>query len=1056
MKLFFVAALALSLIPAKASDLYRSFVSPPLSAAPHVWWHWMNGNISKEGITADLEAMRRIGIAGAHSIDCGCDIPRGDVAFASPQWYEMALHAHNEAKRLGLELCFSNCSGYSASGGPWVKVEDSMKHVVVEECTVRSGEEVFLPVRSATHGHYRDIAVAAFRTPAKTFEITTGHCAERSVDSKKTRVSFTYGFEDEKTFDEIKVCYKPRNIIWDDSSRVDILVETSNDGRCWKEEAAIKDDLTPNYTASTAPHYHKCGTISAKFIRIVFKYRVSRYIKTHPVVFVGLGSYNRVKDLPEKIFAVAGEVRNKFDKIADRDTIVKKEDIVIIDPKFDSEGRLLNFVVPGESERWTVLRVGYASTGSVCSPASDFGKGFEVDKLNSKALDRYFDGHIAKLVKVCGIDPSSDPMGRAGFNMVLVDSWEVGSQNWTDGFEKTFEKICSYPIFGFLPCFAGFVVGSSEETEKFYDDFRKVIEELFAKNYVGRLSQRCREAGIMLSVEPYSNQPCSTMRYGYDVDCPMSEFWWKPPSDLTIDRSCKYVSSLGHILGRKYLGAESFTTFPEDGRWTQTPSDYKAIGDMAFANGVNRIVYHRYAHQPWTSHHAYPGMTMGYWGTHFERTQTWWDFAFDWIKYQTRCQYMLQEGVFKADFLLYTGSSVPQFPKFAVCNGRNVIPEGYAFDFIEKSLLDKLEKTDDGFIKAPGGTKYRFIAVPDDEKDIPATGFKTVRYSDILKTLEEMGVKPSLQDVSDAPSTNFSWISRSYAEGRSEAWFVANGSTNHVSKRIVLSASVRSAPQLWCAETGKREALRHNILSDGRVEVSFDLAPLASAFIVFDGLCKEPLAAVKKETISEYELKGAWTVKFKEPRRGTRPELALDSLQDLSTHSDNDIRFFSGVMVYEKTFSLPLPQLEKCDSVMLDLGDVAKLCRVKVNGEYCPIALWKKPYCADITSFAKKSNGLLTVEVEVANTWVNRIVGDIVEGYKSDVVWKRGFLSEIPRFIKEGRPSPTGRHCFYTYRHFRKRDARNMPQSGLLGPVKIQMSSARIESQTSLPLSVKK
>jgi hypothetical protein len=771
---------------------------------------------------------------------------------------------------------------------------------------------------------------------------------------------------------------------------------------------------------------------------------------------LGLGSYNRVKNLPEKIFAVSGELDAEDESITDKDKIVKRCGLKIIKPEFDSEGRLLNFKVPGKSERWTILRVGYASTGSVCSPASDFGEGYEVDKLNAQALDRFFDAHIAKLAEICKVDPSSDPVGRSGFNMILVDSWEVGSQNWTHGFEKSFEKICNYPIFEFLPCLAGFVVGSTQETEKFYNDFRMVIEELFANNYADRLSARCREAGLMLSVEPYSNQPCSTMRYARNVDCPMSEFWWKSPNELSVDRSCKYVSSIGHILGRKYLGAESFTTFPEDGRWTQTPSDYKAIGDLAFANGVNRIVYHRYAHQPWTSHHAYPGMTMGYWGTHFERTQTWWDFATDWIKYQTRCQYMLQEGVFKADFLVYTGSSIPQLPEYAVVNGRNIVPEGYAFDFIEKSLLDKLEKSEDGFIKVPGGTKYRFIAVPDNEENISIGDFKIVKYSDVSKALEEMGVKPSLQDVSKTIGSNFSWISRSYNDGNIESWFVANGSTNSVSKRILLSTSVKCAPQLWCAETGKRNALAYKILKDGRVEVSFDLAPLASAFIVFDRSFKDSLARVERALITEYELDGKWSIEFKEPRRGTRSELTLDNLVDLSKHSDNDIRFFSGTMVYRKTFSIPSSQLEVGDSITLNLGNVGKLCRLKVNGEDYPTALWKKPFVADIISYAKKSNGSVELEIEVANTWVNRIVGDIVEGFKTDVVWKGRILSEIPRFIKEGKASPTGRHCFYTYRHFYKRDVENLPESGLIGPVKIQISSERIESQTSLPLSVRK
>src|SRR5580765_2361586 len=111
---------SLALTNAVAADsLEQGFLQPPSSAKPHTWWHWMNGNITKEGITADLEAMQRVGVGGAQIFNVDCGIPHGDVQLMSPEWRELFKHAIKEADRLGIEICVHNCAGWSSSGGPW-------------------------------------------------------------------------------------------------------------------------------------------------------------------------------------------------------------------------------------------------------------------------------------------------------------------------------------------------------------------------------------------------------------------------------------------------------------------------------------------------------------------------------------------------------------------------------------------------------------------------------------------------------------------------------------------------------------------------------------------------------------------------------------------------------------------------------------------------------------------------------------------------------------------------------------------------------------------------
>ena len=150
------------------AELEKGFFDPPASARPHTWWHWMNGNVTKEGITADLEAMAQIGLGGAQIFDAGCDVPPGPVVFNSPLWFETIRHAVSEAKRLGLEIVHPNCSGWSSSGGPWIAPSNAMKSVVFSKAEVR-GPKRFSAKLAQPHtprDYYRDFRVVAFRIPA--------------------------------------------------------------------------------------------------------------------------------------------------------------------------------------------------------------------------------------------------------------------------------------------------------------------------------------------------------------------------------------------------------------------------------------------------------------------------------------------------------------------------------------------------------------------------------------------------------------------------------------------------------------------------------------------------------------------------------------------------------------------------------------------------------------------------------------------------------------------------------------------------------------------------
>ena len=1026
---------------AGSTALYSSFVDPPRSAAPHVWWHWMNGNVSKDGITADLEAMKEIGLAGAQSFDCSCGIPFGGVKFASDEWFDLVLHAHNEAKRLGLELCLANCSGYSSSGGPWVTPEDSMKEIVVEEAIVKDGESPVLPVGVDVNGFYRDIAAVAFPTPEAIVNVSAGVVPEVALADEEKTKTFTFDFGAEREFSELSMKMDSKAILWGAEGRVKIVVEVPGADGSWRVHAELGDHATPASSICGQRRYYRFEKVRASKARVSVAFKYKSYCRRVAVSGVALGVFGRMPDYAARtLFFTPTSIHDAKETDVEKGVAVKSGSVLVLKPDFDGSGRLGWRAPKG---RWTVLRVGYRCSGRYCEPASDFGRGLEVDKLDAAALERFFGAYVGKLVKKCGIDPKSDPVNRPGFNMVLVDSWEVGSQNWTKGFEDVFEKSRGYSIMKYLPVFTGYVVDSVSETDRVCRDFRLTVEESFAKNYADKFADLCHASGLLLEIEPYSPQPCSSARYARNVDCPMSEFWCvEKPDPLAIDLTPKYVASIGHVRGRKYLGAESFTSFAVLAGWRQTPWSYKAIGDIAYANGVNRIVYHRYAHQPWTSPDAAPGMTMGPWGTHFERTVTWWNYAKDWIKYQTRCQYMLQEGVYKADALVYVGShetprSRPVGPVWreSALSKKPILPIGYDWDFIGPDSLGDLVLTKDGKVKVPGGTEYSFIAVPDAEaQDVKLSGAKVVKFSEVADYLKE-NLKPAFE----TETKKLTWIRRGGYSGGEEAWFIATYSPTGCVADVTLRAESAAAPQIWDSVTGERTLASFDRLADGRVKVRFELGPCGSKFVVFGS----DACAMQKSYREEKKVPvgGSWTVEFLEPRRGAPESISLDSLADLSAHAQSGVKFFSGTCVYRKSVKIDPAAARDCAKAVIDLGKVGEIARVKANGVYAPVIAWMKPARADITAGVRKagSSGTLDLEIEVVNTWVNRIAGDIIDGFAPDWEWNQDrTIKSIPEYVKKGERAPSGRHCFYTYRHLYKSE--KLPVSGLVGPVEINLS----------------
>ena len=362
---------------------------------------------------------------------------------------------------------------------------------------------------------------------------------------------------------------------------------------------------------------------------------------------------------------------------------------------------------------WTILRFGATSTGATTRPAPVPGLGLECDKLDTAAPNTHFDAYIGTLLRDVGTHTS--PSG-AGWTSLHIDSWEMGAQNWTPSLREEFRRRRGYDLFPYLPAITGRIVESPEVSERFLWDLRQTAQELVLENHALHLRELGRRNGFGLSIEPYDMMPCSDMTLGAAADVPMCEFWLY---GFNTSFSVLEATSIAHTNGKRIVAAESFTSLPDE-HWLAYPGSMKALGDWAFSAGVNRFVFHRYQHQPWLDRS--PGMTMGPYGVHWERTQTWWDMSPAYHTYLSRCQFVLRQGLSVADVCFLVAEGAPHVfrPPTSALRGDPPDRLGYNFDGCAPEVVLSQMTVNDGTLVLPDGMSYRVLVLPEQETMTPA------------------------------------------------------------------------------------------------------------------------------------------------------------------------------------------------------------------------------------------------------------------------------------------------------------------------------------------------
>lgn len=755
-----------------------------------------------------------------------------------------------------------------------------------------------------------------------------------------------------------------------------------------------------------------------------------------------------------RYFGYKGLNNLSFSEYVSKQSIISKNKIVDLTDKMQRNG-LLRWDIP-EGD-WTIIRFGHQWTGSCIGPVIDKVRGPEIDKLSKEAVRFHFDKLVKNLKKTAS---------NSSFTTIHIDSWEGGGQNWTVGFDSIFQVKRGYSIRPWLPVLTGRIVDSCQKTERFMFDFRQTISELFVENYIKEFQRLAHCNGLKFSYECYTT-PASDLNAMQYVDVPMAEFWipvgWHPNFDPTV----KLMASAAHLNGQEIIAAEALTSSGDE-RWLWHPAKMKSLVDKAFCEGANRLVFHRYTSQPFDV--KGPGFQMNIWGTKYERTNTWWEFSTPWHNYISRCQYMLRKGQFCADVLaLQPEEPLYRFPGLSI--------QGYDYDVIGSEAFRKATVDEDG-IHLPNHLVYKLLLLPDsevmslemlehiydlviqggvilgnkpryvpglknykeDEKRLALLadklwGDKDEKYRRVGKglvlsqykvedALKVLGILPDFHSVD-----SLSFIHRKTTQ--EDIYFVVNNSTRECISRCNFRTSFNNV-EVWDAENGQRYCAQ--ILKDslGIKQVLLPFNASKSFFIVFSER-KNNLQSIqlKERRINEVTLLGKWDLYFPEGWGAPR-KVEMECLKSWSDFEDEGIKYFSGTACYKKVINIESKMISVGKPLILDLGRVEVIARVRLNGHNIGEA-WRFPYRFDIREYVHV--GKNDLEVDIVNLWPNRLIGD--EQYPDDIGYdSEGTMSRWPSWlINNEQRSSAGRQIFSARRQWFANDSLQL--SGLLGDVKL-------------------
>jgi hypothetical protein len=1016
-------------------QLEAGFADPPKSARPSTYYLLLNGYSDRARIDFELEAFHAAGVRGLCVFDMGARGPEGRVppagpAFLSEPWLDNFAHLLAKAGELDLDVQLAVSSSWDM-GGPWVTPEHASKALYqatlqVEGPTRFEGNLPFpalartAPRDQAGHPrYYSEAALLAIpnreRLPAHEFVFELPSDAGLPMDhvilynvpdgfgARDFSVSVSTTDAADSSFtqmlrESLEPHANPQRFDFAPvpASYVRLLIHGGHgpeDGPVRLAEFEAYDTGGRNVAGGHAADRTREG---------------ARLVRTPG----DLGDYD---------LWAAGNINDgrrtgangSWSSPGPPPLVVRdRADILNLSAQVE-DGRLTWDVPPG---KWTLFRYVCANTGErlkVPSPNSD---GLATDNFSAEATSAYIRAVTDRLEARLG------DLRQTALKHLYLPSYEVRGAIWTDDFPEQFTAYRGYDPRPFLPTLNGAVVESREITDRFLFDFRKTLGQLLVDCYYREASAAARRVGLGIEAEaggpgpPVHQVPVDALAALGALDAMRGEFWpFRPDSrNLWV---VKETASAAHIYGHTRVHMEAFTGFRH---WQDGPFDLKPSADRAFCEGMNHVVWHTATHQP--DEGGDPGWVYGA-GTHLTPRLVWWPMAKPFIDYLSRCSFLLQQGLFVADVCYYYGDQGYNFvpPK-------HVDPSlGYGFDYDVTNAEVILQRMTvrDGRVTLPDGMGYELLVLPERDdidptvlrkvadlveagatvvgpKPTRATGLhdhvardravraladsvwgpcdgktilehahgngRVVWGRSLREVLRERGIGPDFAYTASTGDAEIDFIHRRTPEA--DIYFVSNKRPRAERIEAVFRVQER-VPELWCPVSGNRVRTDAWKKTDGGTLVPFELPPHGSTFVVFQAASAPTDASrpAPRRARHKVDVTGPWEVTFPAATHAA----TFASLVSWTTHEREAIRHYSGLAQYRKEIDISNEWLSQNKQLQLDLGDLWAVARVRLNGETVGI-VWAPPYCVDITKAAQP--GLNSLEIEVANSWANRIVGD--------------------------------------------------------------------------------
>jgi len=1013
----------------------NGFYSIPDSIQTSVYWYWLSDNISKEGVIKDLQAMKQVGINRAFIGNIGLgpdDVPYGKVKIFSDEWWDILHTALKTASELNIQIGIFNSPGWSQSGGPWIKPEQAMRYLTTSELRV-SGPQKLNATLVRPAKNFQDVKVIAFRAPKSEVQINSSTAQITSIpevsnianiadqdlttevllpsgNNQPVNLTVDFRCEKEQTIRSISIftAHRPMGV------HADLFAKEGNDFRLIK--SIDVDRSNPNLIVGFNPYGPVVISLpetKSDVFRLVF----SNASSNSGIAEVCLSSEPREERYVEKSLAKMFQTPHPMWKdymwkdqpeVTDKSLLINPKEVVDLSKQMTEDGNLTWDVPEGD---WIILRTGMTPTGVKNEPATPEGTGLEVDKMSKKLVAEHFDAFLGEIIKRI---PAED---RKTWKFVVEDSYERGGENWTDGFISDFKNRYGYDPVSFIPVLQGNVVGSQDLSDRFLWDLRRMVADKVAYDYVGGLRAVSHKNGMTTWLENYGHWgfPSEFLLYGSQSDEIGGEFWSEGELGDIENRA---ASSCAHTYGKRKASAESFTC--AGAPFSRYPAQMKPRGDRFFTEGINNTLFHVYIEQPY-GEDKLPGVNAWF-GNEFNRNNTWFSDLDLFTKYMKRCDFMLQQGRYVADAAYFIGEDAPKM--IGVCDP--ALPKGYSFDYINGEVLRDRASVKDGRLTLPDGMSYRILVLPKQEtmrpellnkiyklvrdgavvlgpapkrspsmQNYPAADLAVqkmasklwgkvdgvhLKYAKVGKgmILSGMSMEDALKlasvmpDCKTEPSDPVLFIHRQTKDA--DIYFISNQSN----QTIKINPEFRVAgkvPELWNPVTGETRSLPAYDSQKEKTKIPLKLEANESAFIVFKNGEIKPASTNLEANFPTPKIVVAvdapWSVQFDEAHWGPKNPVVFDKLTDWTASDNDSIRYYSGTAVYHTEFDLPNGIGNK--NLFLNLGSLSAMAKVKINGKEVG-GVWTAPWQVNISSAVKE--GKNEVEIEVVNTWMNRLIGD--------------------------------------------------------------------------------